>query len=568
MGLARKAGAVATLCTTPALLVGVVLCGQTCPAATLAGARAQGRGGAAQQSISVGLDKAHLRPLQPYFLGVNSGHLRDAFNWDDPAFQHALGNLNYIETLRFPAGTLADYWDWKSGRIVYPQSGGRPGHPEPEKPGAMTSPYPAPLSELATEISITHSSPLFVLNMLTDPVCGASCQLTPSSPSLKYQMEMLSVANAMGMHLDLLELGNEYYLPPKNYSDVYPNSDSKSEPLASVRYARLATQWIKTIKQKYPDAKISVLGAVTSIVGETWPGFQTERAKKWNAGLFDPSYNSASVGGDGKPAVQGADAVTLHVYPRFDLPPGATLDSSTAEDLLGVAFKQWDDIRRDELPQIPLNMPVWFTEFNLHRTSRAMGTWAHGLFVATESLLFMEDRRVQMETHHELVGDSGYGDLFYTKQAFAHTDDGASGVNAELATTQWGESAMADTLNLIGRAAVGADHAELLAFKNAPLLSDAKDNFGFPALYGWSFLHGTSSRLVVLNLSNRRLLVDLSKMDSHLAYDQISGDPGTYVTGGLQGSPSNLKEERGRVASASNFALPPFSITLIDTGAK
>jgi hypothetical protein len=501
--------------------------------------------------IVVTLDGRHMRPFQSYFFGANSGHLRNAFNWDDAEFDQALQNLRFLTTLRFPAGELANYWDWKSGTI------GSQGN-DNDKSIQQRNAYPAPLSELKHEISITHAFPLFVLNMLTNPVCGDHCPLTPSSPNLRYQMDMLDAARTFGINLDYLELGNEYYINKPNYEAVYPDPVSDSAPLASVLYARLATQWIHTIKEKYPQVKVAVVGADITATS-------TDRKAKWLTGLFNPAFNSPRVGGNGEAALQGADAVTLHVYPGPNLLSAPAIDANNAEDLFGEAFKEWNEIKANDLPLIPRNMPIWFTEFNLHGSDKVpvLGTWAHGLFVATLSMLFMEDSRVQMETHHELVGNAGFGDLFYTTNSFAHTDGGGKWVGPALQTKLWGESAMADTLEVLATASANADQAERLTFQQVPEIFDSRSTLYYPALYGWSLMRGSDRRLVILNLYNRQLTVNLAKVISRGAYEQVSGNPGTYVTGSLDGSPTNLTCAHGTLDKASSIVLPAFSITSV-----
>jgi hypothetical protein len=506
--------------------------------------------------IVVTLDAQHLRAFQSYFFGANSGHLRNAFNWDDAGFQQSLGKLQFLKTLRFPAGELANYWDWKSGTIM-PNSNDTP---DTER---KLNAYPAPLSELKTEDSVSHAEALFVLNMLTNPQCP-QCALTTASPNLAYQMEMLSAAHRMGISLNYLELGNEYYIDKKDYEAVYPDPVGKSDPIAAALYGRLATQWIQAIKKKYPDVKIAVVGAAPI------NSKATVRKNEWLPGLFDPSYNSVSVGGDGRPSLKGADAVTLHVYPGPDMPPGTVIDEKATEELLAKAYKQWNEIKLNDLPLIPANMPVWFTEYNLHNSKNVpfMGTWAHGLFVATFSLLLMEDQRVQMETHHELVGNAGYGDLFYSTDAFAHVDGGGSSQGPTPSTKLWGASAMAGTMNMLGLASASADQAERLVFQGAPALVDAQGNATYPALYGWSFLRGADHRAVILNLCHLPLTVDVRGIMPHDVYvhsfyKQISGDPGTYVTGGLDASPTKLTQVQGSMAGRSVLLLPPFSITVI-----
>ena len=504
--------------------------------------------GTPAHSIPVSLDPAHSRPFQPYFFGSNSGHLRNAFNWDDPGFQQALRGLNFLKTLRFPAGELANFWDWKSGMIDSYVN-------DKDKPDKESNAFPAPLGELKTELEVTKAEPLFVLNMLTDPVCGNHCKLTPSSPNLGYQMQMLDAAHSMGINLKLLELGNEYYIPKDTYEAVYPDPSNGSQPDAAVLYGRLCTQWIKAIKAKYPDAKISVVGAHIN-------DKPTDRKAKWLPGLFDASLNTSRVGGDGRASLQGADAVTLHVYPGAGLPAAPILDMEGAEQLLGAAFKQWDEIKHNDLPLIPKGMPIWFTEFNLHNSDKVplMGTWAQGLVVATMSLLFLEDSRVQMETHHELVGNAGYGDIFYTADSFSHVDGGEKWNGPPLQTKQWGKVAMADALNVIAEAADGATQAQMLTFAGTPTITSTRSSITYPALYGWSFSHRSSRSIVILNLCNRALSVDVAHLISSGNVDEVFGNPATFVTGGLDGSPSRLNEVRSPLVNASVLTLRPFSI--------
>jgi hypothetical protein len=518
-----------------------------CSASAAGAAPAKNSSGA---PIRVVLDPTHLRPFSPTFLGANSGYERNSFNWDDLAFQRAMQNLNFVKTLRVPAGELANFWDWKSGRIVA-------NYDHLNDVRFAHNAYPGPLGELATESALLHATHLFVLNMLSDPVCvppaGGYCSFNPTSPNLGYQLQLLAAAHSMGFNLRYLELGNEYYIEKKaGYTAVYPNPANASQPLAAVVYGRLVTQWIKAIKQSYPDVKIAVVGA--DINNKTYP-----RKASWLSGLFDPACNSASVGGDGQSSLKGADAVTLHIYPGPGLPPNTQINTTTSEDMLGAPFKLWNTVKANDLTLIPPNMPIWFTEYGLGgRQMTVNGTWAHGLFTATMTLLFLEDNRVQIATHHELVGNALSGDLYLSANALADK----TGPSHPPPTTLYGRSATADALSVVGEAMTDADQAQHLTFIDAPTITDSRHT-SYPALYGWSFTQGTSRRLVILNLYNQPLTIDLRSLSSSRSYDQIAGNPGTLVTGGLDGSPTKLTETRGTMTSQLSLTLPSFSITAI-----
>ncbi|MCL4402002.1 MAG: hypothetical protein M1436_04970 [Acidobacteria bacterium] len=509
--------------------------------------------------LAVGLDATHSRPFPPDFYGANSGYRRNTFNWADPAFRKALQGLGFVSVLRFPAGTLANYWDWKTGTLIrnYKYKDGT---------GPFRNAYPSPLGELAAEAGVMHARALFVLNMLTDPTCAPPvegyCAFTPESPNLTYQLELLEAARKIGLDLPYVELGNEYYVSETaGYASVYPDPSGSAAPLASVVYGRLASKWISAIRQRYPKVQIAAVGAHI-----TRPPGNAPRRAKWLSGLFDPALNSTAVGGNGRAALQGADAVTLHVYPAANLPRGTAINRITAEDMLGQPFKLWAEVKANDLPLIPSNVSIWFTEYNLGgKTVPAHGTWAHGLYMATLSLLYLEDGRVRMAVHHDIVDNALHGDLYSSTHAFAESNGWAVPATPP-ATAQWGQSATADALNVIGAAAAGASHAVRLTFAGVPTIRDRARSIAYPALYGWDFTGRSTNRLLILNLFNKALPVSLTAFGARASYRQLYGDPGTFVTGGMEGSPSNLIKKTGLVQDTSALTLPAFSITVVQVG--
>jgi hypothetical protein len=487
----------------------------------------------------VGLNAKTTRAVPVAFFGYND-QSAPSLNREDPNLLNAIAKVQ-AKVIRFPGGQNGNYWDWQTGLTIGNYDTGI---------NLGTNPYPRLLPSLLQQMALMHSTPIFMLNVLTDPECkppaGGLCQYMPSSPNLNYQLQMLQAAAALGIEVKYVELGNEYYLETgvntgPGYTLVYPDPVTSSDPPAGTVYARLATQWIAAIKKQFPHALVAAVGATQ----QTGSG----RRGIWNQSLF--------------PALVGADAITMHTYIRTTVPQGTTVfDDTAAKTMLATSFSNWASIEQD-IAKLPAGVPVWFTEFNLgDETEPVWGTWAHGLLTATMAMLFLEDTHVVLMAKHDLVSDAVFGEIFSATNGLATTEGGKYTPAANPPpTTQWGRTVQNVTLDEIATAAASSTQAEELSFPGAPTLSGGGTSY--PALYGWSFQAGSARRVVVLNLSNQPLTINVSALGlAGAAYDQITGAPFTYVTGGLSGSPTNLTEKTGTLAGNSS-TLPGYSITRI-----
>jgi hypothetical protein len=382
-----------------------------------------------QTSIPVTLDPGHSRSVPGNFYGIN-GQGRNGSPWAqtssnplaancspaNPGFVAIGGPLQSLEAgiLRFPAGTGANYWNWSTGDFVTNYYTG----------DALPSCYPSFLSELSSELSDASQSggtlPAtqvdFVLNMLTDTKCtngsNPDCNPGQTPPNLTVQETMLNRAYSLGISVPFVELGNEYYLgteasnPDACYAAVYSGGNI---------YATTANTWIPAIRglTGYSSVQIAAVGAHI--------GSDTTRAT-WNQKLMN--------GSSGSTGLTGADAVTLHVYTTSGLTGTQTVDSTTAETMLYQPFLNWDgvgntnSIEAEDMPSLTRSgytPDVWVTEYNLRDSKHpAFGTWAHGLYTATMSLLFLEDMRITMAIHHETQGTNAiYPDILESTNAFA-----------------------------------------------------------------------------------------------------------------------------------------------------
>jgi hypothetical protein len=492
---------------------------------------------ARSQTIVIGTDAKTSRTLPAGFFGYNDERPQTV-NPVDP-------NLLAVESKVFSQvirtnGEQGNYWDWKTGLFV---TNYNDGYSNTKKGG-----YPRTLATFYQQWLAMHSTPVYMLNMLTDPTCvppaGGLCQFTPSTPNLSYQLQWLQAAQAMGLPVTYVELGNEFYLTAKpGYQQVFPDPVNAGDPAASTVYARVCTEWIAGIKKQFPQALVAALA-------QTSAAAPYSRTAPWNAGLF--------------PALQGEDAITFHTYIRTTVGKNPAFDTSDATAMLATPFSNWASLEKD-IAGIPLNLPIWITEYDMGDKSEPVwGTWAHGLVVTAMTLLYLEEPRVQMASKYTLVHDGTHGDIFDSTTGFSNADVQFAPPANPPPTALWGRTAANVALAEVGAAVASTSQAVKLAFPGAPTLSGSGTLYG--SLYGWSFTNGTARRAVVLNLSNQSLTVDVSGLGlGGAAYDQISGAPFTYVTGGLSGSPSNLTETTGTLA-AKSCVLPAYSITRFSLG--
>src|SRR5207248_10180294 len=119
--------------------------------------------------------------------------------WSNSSLLRALAELK-PQTLRYPGGTVANYWDWRQGWFV------RGAQVPPN--WYNLPPAPAPLEDFKQAIKASGATPVFVLNMLTS--------------TLDAQLAMLRHARWLGLPVALVELGNEFYLNAPDYAAAFP----------------------------------------------------------------------------------------------------------------------------------------------------------------------------------------------------------------------------------------------------------------------------------------------------------------------------------------------------------
>jgi hypothetical protein len=135
------------------------------------------------------------RMIPEDFLGLNGTNvLSPSEDWSAIDANSALTG-SHMKSLRFPGGTVSNYWDWRRGFFLT----------DNELPQGFTMPYdnepPLPenlLTDFGKSINRISATPIFNLNIM--------------SSDYWYQMGLLYSANVHNLPVKYIELGNEFYL--------------------------------------------------------------------------------------------------------------------------------------------------------------------------------------------------------------------------------------------------------------------------------------------------------------------------------------------------------------------
>lgn len=448
------------------------------------------------QDTVVQVDRS-TRTLNPEFFGFNGAQVIEGTSWRNPDFLKAVVRLDPA-LLRYPAGTVANYWDWEKGWFVT------------DRLPANYRRLPLTLNrleEFQKGLVATQARPIFVLNMLT--------------ADLPNQLMMLRRAQKLNMPIRYIELGNEFYLKDKDNIERFPTPES---------YGQEANQWAKVIHEEFPSAKIAIVGATVT-------GQSDNRERNWGQGIY--------------PNLGPINAITFHLYSGSGLVGGNNDLNRVAPNVLGAAFGRWQTFQQNDLQNVPMGKEVWVTEYNLFdRKVAIQGTWLHGMYVLTQSLLFLEDSRIQMVINHALVGSATFSAIFDDSEGFQLTGF-ISPPNPPI-TKPFTLTASGYSLRMFSKATRGMNSAQKLSFDPNPAVRTSRGT-QYPTLLGWTFSGSNSRQTLVVNLGSTAQTIRYPTRTAN-RFEQLSALPATLVV-----QLKNLTTKTGTLGKS--LVLPPFSIT-------
>jgi hypothetical protein len=285
------------------------------------------------------------RSLPPGYFGINYDYGGASVYANDGDVAGQLAALA-PGTLRWPAGTGANYFQWQKGYPV-------PANDDAAKGGCAspsegeTDGFQFTLGDLAAAYHRSGPTPIFDLNVMT--------------ATLANQIQLLRTAHdRYGLPIKYVELGNEFYLCTADYVTAFPTVQD---------YANTVKADVTALHTAFPGVRVAAVGALPH---------NSARSAGWNPGLLSDAT------GAGKP-----DAITLHDHPEY-------LQSLTTAGLPGLFELAYSSASSVELASRQLGgLPVWITEYGLSlkasKGTPAQLTYANALFESAAAILLEQD---------------------------------------------------------------------------------------------------------------------------------------------------------------------------------
>ncbi len=482
--------------------------------------------------------------ISPTFVGFNGNLTSYSEPWSNDDLVEGTKALN-AGTVRFPAGSLGNIWDWDRGWVFAAEG---PGSIDYDKTIKWTRNVSKgsnrySLENLAEGFRKVGFEPVYMLNVIH------------YEPSV--HVEHLKKAESLGLPVKLLELGNELYFGAGADSFV---TDKYPSPAA---YAEGANDWAKQLKEAFPDARVA---AVASSGGLP---HHSERRRFWNKeslhlldrnvidaitvhtyvghgldGFFDTNNfenGGVSEGGNrmGTPDYQRA------IYAKLQTPQGVAA-------VLAQPYIEWERLMKKA--DLPDDLPIWLTEFNIDdRVGVVRNTWAHGLLIAGTMDAFLDSGRVELVHFHNITGGNLYPAMWNESDGFQEQV-----VNPDLSPTKRGElSAAGMVMSMFGQAMNGRDTAIHLELDSPTI---AASDATYDAVSGWAFEDSQGEvvdGMLFLNFSDKPITVKLSGDHSGMKVDMLQGEPATMIA-----RMRHLQHDTATL-DGDSIELPAYSVTTV-----
>ena len=440
--------------------------------------------------------------ISPNMVGFNNQMASKNEPWSDAGRLYSLEKSS-IGLLRYPGGTVSNYWDMENERLFQNSAAIDTTNSNPRQwlktenvLGWVVPTWPARNSinnlkraynSMAASGDGTPSI-IYVLNMITPGADFYSLKWnreidqSPYSDDwwkmmndrLSRNISMLDKVVAGRMDLKYIEFGNEYYFGRSNaggganggaivepYSaGAFNTSLEGAFPGNGEAYATAVNNWADTLKKRYPGIKLCAIGAVANSTNPS-------RRNSWNTNVVS------------KIDTELVPAVSLHVYGGVD---NGNLNSN--EENLGRAFESWLNYWEwiKDYSSLPYEREFWFTEYNSNQNKKS---WGHGLMNIFILHNWITEGNLGLTNYHQFAQNS------------------VSGFNLYASTR---------ALAMIAEATRGKTKARQLKLNNEVYV-EGTDGLKIPAVIAWRFGNQSeNSNYFITNFSSDNIEIDITNV--------------------------------------------------------
>ncbi len=322
-------------------------------------------------TLSISVDTKSNTPLRKELYGFNSNMISGDYGYLDEDFV-ALTKTLAPKTLRFPGGTVGNFYHWKTAGFVKDEMNttlsaqlnkrnrGNYVKLQKRRDGKISF---DDFVKLCQDLDIT---PIIVVNLWT----GSPEE---SAAWVKYTKDM-------GYKIEHWELGNEYYLP--QYANRFKTATD---------YMNAAREHAFAMKTVDPDIKVSVCATPVAFHKDGWLIKSPQR--NWDDGLATITDPTSS---------NWFDAFTVHVYAY------KAVKKVDIEDMRGYLFG-WIHYGVEEAMEYYQELfpdkEMWVTEWNIaNPANRVANTQLHAMYVGDFFLKLLSLPKITQANFHVITG--------------------------------------------------------------------------------------------------------------------------------------------------------------------
>ncbi|MCE2399705.1 hypothetical protein J4G08_02330 [Candidatus Poribacteria bacterium] len=443
--------------------------------------------------------------LRKELFGFNTNMISGDYGYLDTDF-FALTKALQPKTLRFPGGTVGNFYHWRIAGFVEDEMGstlspqlnrrnkGNYVRLQKRRNGIISF---DDFMQLCQELNIT---PIVVVNLWTG---------TPNESA-----EWVRYAKTKGYKITHWELGNEYYLP--HYANKFRTAEI---------YMKEAKKHALAMKAVNPDIKVSVCATPVAFHKEGWLIKTAQR--KWDEKLAENTYPLTN---------SWYDAYTVHVYAY------KAVRKTDIEMMRGYLFG-WIHFGIEEAMEYYENLfpnkEMWVTEWNIaNPANRVANTQLHAMYAGDFFLKLLSIPNITQANFHVITGPGKGFPVF-------------SRITPASKRTFWKyggepESDFGDTIRrtvyysfqLIGEAFAESDTQFAVSTQNLPMLEGQLEYKG-KQMAGIQVQAIGNTETVYILVSNRtsddlfpQLAIDGKRFKSEVRYRYVANESLTATNGG------------------------------------
>ena len=455
---------------------------------------------AADPALHLKIDRSKTQTLPKSLYGFNTNMMSGDYGYLDSNFVALTKDLQ-PQLLRFPGGTIGNFYHWKLAGFVQSEMSSTSNEQlnrrnrgnfvrlRKRRNGRLAF---DDFMQMCNALKIT---PIVVVNLWT------------GSP--EESAGWVQYAKNKGYEIAYWELGNEYYLPW--YADKYPSAET---------YIAQAKKHAQAMKAVDPNIKVSVCASPVAFHKN---GFEKNvDQRKWDSALAA--------------ADQFYDAYTVHVYAY------RTARQKKIEEYRGYLFGwihcDFDDAV-DYYKKLFPSKEMWITEWNIaNPANRVANTQLHAMYTGDFFLKMLTRPRITHANFHVIAGPGKGFPAFSPITPPSPRTNWKYGGEPEADYGKTIRRAAYYPLQLIGEAFAQSDSKFALSIQNPPILDGQLEYEGkqIPGIQAQAV--GNAAHLFVL-ISNRtaddlspNLTIDDKKFKGTLKYRYVAHERLNASNGG------------------------------------